>query len=251
MKLEILSAIGQPPEVYWLGSSTSREIDPRSISAATGKRSFNAALSAGGPAEHFAMVQALRSRFPQASPHLVIALDVESLRKRKFVPFSPRPAGAQPSATTRYRWDGFRRVDPYRNRILAKELPISIARYQVEIYPFYPKIDDAQLRYLSATIAAANSWGDVPTVVIMPAHPSFSRALSPRGRSARAAQLLAALTDIGASGLKLNVVHLASPTSFGGSSTCYSDGVHLRPCNARRLVSHIDSLGLLGPVATG
>lgn len=247
MKLEIIRSMGQAPQIYWLGSSTSREIDPQFLTRVTGRRSFNAALSAGGPAEHYAMVSALRSRFADATPHLVIALDVESLRKRRFVPFSPRPVGAQPAATSRYRWDGFRRVDPYQKRVLAKELPISIARYQREIYPFYSSVDPVQLRYLQSVIRLANSWGDTPTIVVMPAHPTFARVLAKSGRNQRSLQVMSALAGLEQDGDKLSVVHLSSPSAFGGMNKCYSDGVHLRPCNAKRLITHVNQLGLLAP----
>lgn len=84
-----LQQLAEEPEVLLLGSSSARNFDPKTVEELSGRTAFNASMSAGRPADAFAMASLaaehfvtdddLRSRGEKAAgPHLVYFLDVDS-----------------------------------------------------------------------------------------------------------------------------------------------------------------------------
>lgn len=249
MKLELIDVLEAAPQTLWLGSSTSREVDPDVLTALSGRTAFNAAVSAGRPLEARVFASAMAGKFPAAVPHIVIGLDVEQFRRERQDPIRRRPAGSQPPPSRRYRADGFRKINPYAAWVLSEHLAPSIRRYVREVYPAFRGLDPVQVRELRALIEMANIAGGTPSIVIMPAHPSFIRTLRPLGRPARRAALLQTLAGFAADGLKFRQIDLGTIGTFGGTPAGFYDCVHMRPATMRMLLKRVDDAGLLEPPA--
>lgn len=250
MKAELMEALSASPKILWLGSSTSREADPRQVAALTGRSVFNAAVSAGQPFEARFFVTTVDRRFPTELPHLVIALDVEQLRREHASPIRRRPAGAKPLPSKRYRADGFRKINPYVGRRLARYLGPSIERYRREVYPRLRRLDPTQLSHLRAILALANERGGTPTIVLMPTQPRFAAAMRRYGRAERRRELDTWIRRTAAEGFRFRVADESHIRQFDGTAAGFYDGVHMRPSNMARMIRDLHVRGMLEPPAS-
>lgn len=269
LKFLMIDQLETSPDVLLLGSSRMLKYDPVDVEAITGSSAFNAAVSSGRPAQSWSYVTHLRSRFPDGPfPHVVWGLDVEQLRPEASdppPPITPIPSiSAGHPATRRTTWIadggstftslGFRARD-YHDRAIEKGIPLAqrvhdlIVDYRNRIYApgAFPHLSAYQKAYIFHTIQYANDWGDVPTILLTPMHDTARRALGHRGFNPRRRKLLAWLDGQRAAGLRFELADLTARSSFGGRSADFTDGVHLKPANSRRVLRELDRRGLLRP----
>jgi hypothetical protein len=103
VKVGLIGDLKTPPQLIVLGSSRAMKIQPRFLQRKTGLPGFNAAVSAGGPADAWAFVNLLHDRFPDAPPHYLWLFDVEALHPTTLDPALTRQPQLAPyfSASTR------------------------------------------------------------------------------------------------------------------------------------------------------
>ena len=105
-KVELMSAAEHPPRVLILGSSTSRNADPKTVEQLTGYPAFNAGMSAGMPIDMYAMASYAYSLWNSAPPHIVYLVDVDTT-------LNPTPSNAG-LLTTPELWKQFTFADKAR-----------------------------------------------------------------------------------------------------------------------------------------
>jgi hypothetical protein len=80
VKAALIARLEQPPQLVVFGSSRALKIDPAYLQQRLGQKGFNAAVSDGHPEDAWALLSYIHSRFPNAHPHFLWVLDVESFR---------------------------------------------------------------------------------------------------------------------------------------------------------------------------
>lgn len=105
-KVELMSRVEHPPKVLILGSSTSRNADPKTVEELTGASAFNAGMSAGMPVDMYAMASYAYNIWSSSPPHIVYLVDVDTT-------LSPTSANAG-LLTTPELWTQFSRTDKAR-----------------------------------------------------------------------------------------------------------------------------------------
>ena len=86
IKIGLIDALKTPPRLIVLGSSRAMKIQPGYLQRRTGLPGFNAAVSAGGPADAWAFVNLIHARFPDTRPHYLWLFDVEALHPAALDP---------------------------------------------------------------------------------------------------------------------------------------------------------------------
>jgi hypothetical protein len=144
-KAQLLEKMDAAPEVVVLGSSTSRMADPETIRVLTGGTAFNAGMSAGRPADMFAITSYVLNRWVTTPPHFVYLIDVDGT-------FRDTPANAG-LMTTPELWKQFGAVDkarimldayrPYMSKD-AVELSLKVLRSR---QPYDPSVEDVTAKF--------------------------------------------------------------------------------------------------------
>jgi hypothetical protein len=138
--------------------------------------------------------------------------------------------------------DGFRRSDfnddqMARGHTLDERLRGSIVEYRA-IFGSYHELSGRQQRFFEQTLAAMNSNGEEPTIVISPVHPSLLAVIGPLGWNDRHRDVLAYLDSLSGR-YRFQVADMSRISSFGGSPDQFFDGVHMRLANYHRLIDTV------------
>jgi hypothetical protein len=113
-KSERLLGLSEKPGVVLLGSSSARNFDPETVKDLTGKSAFNGSMSAGRPADAFAMTSLTSEKFPSTAstpdgnpasdpdsfPHAVYFIDIDTALAK-----NPPNAGLVTTSALRKQFD--------------------------------------------------------------------------------------------------------------------------------------------------
>ncbi len=136
--------------------------------------------------------------------------------------------------------NGFRKIDANDRRAkggrtLAAGIQSSIGIFGRRYRGNYPRLDPVQKAFFQQTLAAMNSYGSTPLIVLSPVQPRLLAYLRPLGWSLRHRQVLAYLHSLQPR-YRFVLVDFSSVASFGGSPKAFFDGVHMKVSNYRRLI---------------
>jgi len=85
-KADLVAELRQPPELLVYGSSRAWTIEAARVRQATGLRTFNAAVTAGRPADAYVFTRLVHERWPKAAPDFLWLLDVEAFQRGTLPP---------------------------------------------------------------------------------------------------------------------------------------------------------------------
>ena len=85
-KADLLTGLKQPPELLIYGSSRAWTVEAARVEQATGLRTFNAAVTAGRPADAYVFTEVVHHRWPEAKPDFLWLLDVEAFLRGPVPP---------------------------------------------------------------------------------------------------------------------------------------------------------------------
>jgi hypothetical protein len=85
-KADLLAELEQPPELLIYGSSRAWTVEAARVEQATGLRTFNAAVTAGRPADAYVFTEVVHALWPQATPDYLWLLDVEAFLRGPLPP---------------------------------------------------------------------------------------------------------------------------------------------------------------------
>ncbi len=85
-KADLLTGLAQPPELIIYGSSRAWTIEAKRVEEATGLRTFNAAVTAGRPADAYVFTEVVHETWPEATPDYLWLLDVEAFLRGPVPP---------------------------------------------------------------------------------------------------------------------------------------------------------------------
>lgn len=290
-KARLMAQLDDAPGVLILGSSTSRNADPKTVEELTGVTAFNAGMTAGKPVDMFAMASYAFDIWEEAPPHIIYLFDVDvTLRDtppnggllttpelwRQFNardkariattvwrPYLSRDTLAlswksfrartpyQPvlaSAMSKFRADGFRMKDPYAAQSAEKRRRVETLRYRSMIYgnDGAERLDPRGREFIRRLVARANANAITPTIVVLPPHPEYRKAVLPDGYDRRREAVIRWLHELESEG-DAEVVDMTNLADFGGKPQDFSDHVHMTKPNMDRLFEELDNLGVLLP----
>jgi hypothetical protein len=81
IKVDLVAALPEAPQVVIFGSSRAWKLNPEFIRAQTGLVTFNASVSGGRPPDAWAFANLIHDTFPAAQPNYIWILDVSELTK--------------------------------------------------------------------------------------------------------------------------------------------------------------------------
>ncbi len=85
-KADLLTGLAQPPELLIYGSSRAWTVEAARVEQATGLRTFNAAVTAGRPADAYVFTEVVHHAWPRAEPDFLWLLDVEAFLRGPLPP---------------------------------------------------------------------------------------------------------------------------------------------------------------------
>jgi hypothetical protein len=85
-KADLLTGLKEPPEVLIYGSSRAWTVEAARVARATGLRTFNAAVTAGRPADAYVFTEVVHDTWPRATPDFLWLLDVEAFLRGPLPP---------------------------------------------------------------------------------------------------------------------------------------------------------------------
>ncbi|NLE22074.1 MAG: hypothetical protein GX624_04750 [Actinobacteria bacterium] len=85
-KADLLAELEQPPELLIYGSSRAWTVEAARVERATGRRTFNAAVTAGRPADAYVFTEVVHDLWPRATPDYLWLLDVEAFLRGPLPP---------------------------------------------------------------------------------------------------------------------------------------------------------------------
>jgi hypothetical protein len=85
-KADLLTGLARPPELLIYGSSRAWTVEAARVEQATGLRTFNAAVTAGRPADAYVFTELVHRTWPQATPDYLWLLDVEAFLRGPLPP---------------------------------------------------------------------------------------------------------------------------------------------------------------------
>jgi hypothetical protein len=85
-KADLLTRLGEPPELLIYGSSRAWTVEAARVEQATGLRTFNAAVTAGRPADAYVFTEVVHDTWPRAEPDFLWLLDVEAFLRGPLPP---------------------------------------------------------------------------------------------------------------------------------------------------------------------
>jgi hypothetical protein len=269
IKACLLARTAPAPQLVVYGSSRAAKLEPAYLGSLLGETVFNASVSSGTPQDVWAFAHLAHDQAGQAPVRALWLLDLESLRPHPFdasllqtpvlarsfttaggvvrpapeTPHAPAPKTCSftTNPLTRYAADGFRARDFHdaaaaHGMTLARGLRLAIASYRRIYRTGYPRVAPQEVAWVARTIGALNAWGIRPVIVLTPVQPAFLRALGPAGWNRRHADVLRMLRSLGG---RFTLLDASSIAAFGGSSTGFYDGVHMRVANTRLLAAWI------------
>jgi hypothetical protein len=86
IKVDLVAALPEAPQVLIFGSSRAWKLNPEFIRAQTGLVTFNASVSGGRPPDAWAFANLIHDTFPAERPNYLWVLDVSELTKLELVP---------------------------------------------------------------------------------------------------------------------------------------------------------------------
>ncbi|HEX5643577.1 MAG TPA: hypothetical protein VFZ86_14750 [Thermoleophilia bacterium] len=85
-KADLLTGLKRPPELLIYGSSRAWTVEAARVEQATGLRTFNAAVTAGRPADAYVFTAVVHDTWPRAEPDFLWLLDVEAFQRGPLPP---------------------------------------------------------------------------------------------------------------------------------------------------------------------
>ena len=85
-KADLLTRLKEPPELLIYGSSRAWTVEAARVEQATGLRTFNAAVTAGRPADAYVFTEVVHDTWPRAEPDFLWLLDVEAFLRGPLPP---------------------------------------------------------------------------------------------------------------------------------------------------------------------
>ena len=85
-KADLLTGLAQPPQLLIYGSSRAWTVEAARVQEATGLRTFNAAVTAGRPADAYVFTSLVHDTWPRATPDYLWLLDVEAFLRGPLPP---------------------------------------------------------------------------------------------------------------------------------------------------------------------
>ena len=85
-KADLLAGLKEPPELLIYGSSRAWTVEAARVEQATGLRTFNAAVTAGRPADAYVFTELVHDTWPRATPDYLWLLDVEAFLRGPLPP---------------------------------------------------------------------------------------------------------------------------------------------------------------------
>ena len=85
-KADLLTELKRPPELLIYGSSRAWTVEAARVEQATGLRTFNAAVTAGRPADAYVFTAVVHDTWPRATPDFLWLLDVEAFLRGPLPP---------------------------------------------------------------------------------------------------------------------------------------------------------------------
>lgn len=85
-KADLLAELEQPPDLLIYGSSRAWTVEAARVEQATGLRTFNAAVTAGRPADAYVFTEVVHDLWPEATPDYLWLLDVEAFLRGPLPP---------------------------------------------------------------------------------------------------------------------------------------------------------------------
>jgi hypothetical protein len=123
------------------------------------------------------------------------------------------------------------------DRLIAfqKGLAQSLTRYKAIYRDKYSSLLPLSQQYFAKMLAALNSWGTSPVIVLTPVHPDLLATIGPLGFNDRRQEVIAYIKSLAAT-YHFTFVDMTYISSFGGSPDRFYDGVHMDPLNNARLL---------------
>jgi hypothetical protein len=154
---------------------------------------------------------------------------------------TPVPCTYRTNGVTEYSPRGFRRWDFHdlarqRGTSLAASIGGTVAQYRAIYRTGYPTLSRTAEGWFQHTVAALNTWGERPVVVLTPVQPRLLRAIGPIGWNRRHAEVVRYLEGLRRQ-YGFDLLDASRISTFGGSSTAFYDGVHMTVPNVRLLVN--------------
>ena len=142
---------------------------------------------------------------------------------------------------------GFVKKDPLQGVDREGRLTTVTERYARDVYRNggYTELDAKMQRYVRRTIELANSYGDTPTIVLMPLHPEAHKVLGPLGWDARRNDIRRFMHKLEEDGLKLHFEDMSDPATFHADTDKFHDGVHMHKKTMHRMMDELERRGAL------
>jgi hypothetical protein len=189
-------------------------------------------------ARYYPLSERLRARLDAIYPLLSWTTLHDSLHVLRL-----RFFGGLPKPQVNFAPDGFR-IRAYHGFLNSKsdafpdELRATIAQW-TKMFEFeYPRLSPTQKHYFEKTLAAFNSWGEDPVIVLSPLEPALKKVIGPLGWDARHRDVLAYLKSLHAK-YRFTVIDMTSLSSFGGSPNQFYDGIHMKVPNVRLMLNAV------------
>jgi len=114
----------------------------------------------------------------------------------------------------------------------------SLARYTLLYRTAYHAMDPQAQRYVEQTLALMNQSGSAPLIVLTPLSPMFQQKLGPLGWYDRHQQVVDFFGNL-TSRYRFTFADMTSVSTWGGSPTEFSDGVHPTYSNIHKLIDFL------------
>jgi hypothetical protein len=163
----------------------------------------------------------------------------DSLRSvRAEIEGTPPLIKADKRAPGEFTADGGRTSGDFGTKGATLAVRIKVTASQIKRDYRSPTFSPQPTHYFLKTLAAMNSWGISPVLVLTPIHPKLHAIIGPLGWDVRHRQVLAYLAGLQAK-YRFTVIDMTSIASFGGSPDDFYDGSHMKVKNLRLMIDAI------------
>jgi len=264
-KADLLDELPAAPELVLFGGSRAMRFEPSDVSDLTGLSAFNCSVQCFRPEDAWAFSRYLITRWPDADPHCIVALQARTFRadhlragllndERLSAAFPARLLAKQratlPSPATkellggnhysargslrRNRYDSTRKLPGYSFR---RQIDVSIRRLLDNHRWTGPTTVSRPHAYFEATMRLYNDRGVTPLVIMMPVQPRALRAFREVGFQRDLDELAAYLRDA-QTRCRFRVLDLTDVRTFGGRPRAFYDALHVMRPNARLILEY-------------